>query len=84
MSVLLSLLTTHERAGLDLIARECGDRYRPQNRIDVSNTTCRKLAKLGLLETTRGVWDGARMIRLSKVAIEALAGSQPSSPTGKE
>lgn len=72
MSVLLGLLTAHEREGLDTIAGECGDRFRPQDAVNVSRTTCRTLAKLGLLETTRGRRDNARMIRLSKVALDAL------------
>lgn len=77
MSVLLGMLTPKERTALDVVARACADRYRPLNQLLVSRTAVRALAKLGLVDMRKGDIDGARLVRLSLLAKEALAKEAP-------
>lgn len=71
------MLTPNERASLDVIARECGDRFRPWTSLDVSRTHARTLAKLGLVDMRKGDIDGTRLVRLSSLAQGALAKETP-------
>lgn len=76
MSVLLGMLTPRERAALDIVARECGDRYRPWTSLGDIRGALRQLTKLGLVDMVRGHLDGTRLVRLSRVAQVALRDSR--------
>lgn len=75
--MILGTLTPNERAGLDAVARACGDRFRPWTRVSTSRTVLRALAKLGLVDMRTGEHDGMRLVRLSKLAVDAIRRETP-------
>lgn len=75
--MILGTLTPRERDGLDAVMSACGERFRPWHRVPTSRTVLRALAKLGLIDMRRGENDGARLVRLSKVGVDALRRETP-------